>query len=238
MNSPTPGPSLICWNESSRRDRVLVCIPWAGAGAGPYRAWGPVLGDRTSVYGARLAGRESRYNEAPPVSIGTAAAELAAAIAQLPSARIDLLGHCSGAIVAFEVARALRRMAGKSVASLTVVGQVAPSLLSESPTDDDLRLYVPADLRRETELMDLLIPIIEADTRMIMGYEYAPDEPLEIPITAVRGSLDPAVTDDDLVHWADETTDRFMCSVVEGADHLFSGVAWLALAREVGRAPH
>jgi len=236
MNSAAPRSSLVCWNKSSSHDHALVCIPWAGAGAAPYRAWPRVLGDHTRVYGVRLGGRETRFSEPPPGSIAAAVAELAAAIAELPVARVHLHGHCSGAIIAFEVARVLRRTAGIPVTGLTIVSQVAPILLSGSPIEKDLQRYVPAELQREPEMAELLIPIIEADTRMIADYEYIPDEPLGIPITAIWGSSDDGLTDEDLAHWAAETTGRFARRVVEGAGPLSGDAGGLDLAREVRQA--
>src|SRR6185437_12280053 len=209
---------------------VLVCIPWAGAGAASYRAWVPVIGRFARVYGARLGGRETRYCEPPPGTVAAAAAELAAAIGQLPGDRVHLHGHCSGATIAFEVARALRRTGGRSVTGLTVVGQEAPVLLAGSAVDEDLLRCVPAELQCEPEMAELLMPIIEADTRMIADYEYVPDEPLSIPITAIRGSCDDGVADEDLTPWAAETTGPFALRVVDGAGHLFSDAGWLDLA--------
>ena len=57
MSDATRPANLICWNERSRADRALVCIPWAGAGAAPFRRWVPVLGNATRIYGVRFAGR-------------------------------------------------------------------------------------------------------------------------------------------------------------------------------------
>ncbi|MFD7027458.1 alpha/beta fold hydrolase [Streptomyces sp. NPDC059917] len=227
-----PAKSLICWNESSPHDDAVVCIPWAGAGARPFRAWASTIDGTARLYGARLSGREARFNEPPPASIAGVAAELAQAIAQLREKRVHLVGHCSGAIIAFEVARALRMMDAPALGGLVVVNQVAPGLLADSLSEeDDPRRYIPEGASVDPELMDLLVAVMEADMQMIRRYEYVPGERLDIPITAIGGA--DGVTEDDLVRWADETTGGLVCRRIEDADHLFSGDAWTKLAEEV-----
>lgn len=232
--TPAPANSLICWNKSSQHDDAVVCIPWAGAGASPFRTWAPMIDGSARVYGARLPGREARFSEPPPTSIAEVAIELAHAITQLPEKRVHLVGHCSGAIIAFEVARALRKMAAPALGGLVVVNQVAPGLLADSLSDkDDPRRYIPVGASVDPELMEFLVAAMEADMYMINHYEYVAGRPLDVPIRAVGGADDPFVTEDDLVRWADETTGSFVCRRIEAADHLFSGDAWTKLAEEV-----
>ncbi len=227
---------LVSWNDARPEAPALVCIPWAGAGAAPYRAWVPVLGDRMQIHAARLAGREGRFGEQPRADIADVVAELGAALKALNGRPIHLLGHCSGAIIAFELARLARR-AGLWVTSLIVVGQVTPALFSDSPFDDDARRFVPLELHREPDLAKMLIALIDADTRMIKTYAYRPDAPLDIPISVLRGADDDSTTDGDLEKWSAETVGVFRRGAVAGADHLFAGDAsWLNLARAVGQA--
>ena len=231
MSDATRPANLICWNERSRADRALVCIPWAGAGAAPFRRWVPVLGNATRIYGVRFAGREARLHEPPATAVDTVVAELADAITRLPEEQVDLFGHCSGAILAFEVARALRNTAR---GSLIVVGQVAPRHFAQDRTAvEDARRYIPEHISRDPELMELLVPVMATDLRAFAGYRYRAGDPLDRPITAIRGSRDPYVSDAQLAHWSEETTRPLVCRRVDDADHLFSGAAWPALAGHV-----
>ena len=210
-----------------------MCLPWAGAGAVPFRSWAPVIGDHASVYGARLPGREARFREPPSTSMAAVVDELVESIRTLPEHRITLFGQCSGAIVAFEVARALRHLAVPSLELLVVASQVAPRSLSRSPlTDRDSRSYLPDELRGNAELTDLLAPIVEADTQLLARYVYPAGDPLDIPIAAIRGEHDP-MTSAELSTWSDETTAEFRSSSVANADQLISGEAWLRLPEQV-----
>lgn len=220
---------LVRWGEDAPDQDALVCLPWAGAGASPYRAWAPVFAGLLALYGVRFGGRESRIGEPPPASVAAAVGEVVTAVGQLPHPGIHVLGHCSGAIIAFEVARALRGANGR-VRGLTVVGQVAPSRLADSPLEGDPTRFIPAEFRGEPDLVELLAPVIAADTRAVAGYEYEPGPPLGVAITAIRSALDDELSDAELRHWAAETTARCDVQLLAGADHLFSGASWPALA--------
>lgn len=230
---------LVRWTLGGRYDRALLCIPWAGAGAAPFRTWVPVVGDVAAVYGVRAAGRETRFREDLPGTLGAVVEELVAAIGALSEERVVLFGHCSGAIAAFEVARALRNGAStRRVERLVVVGQMAPRLLDapSPPEEHDLERYVPEPLQTEPELVEHLLRAIAADMRLVTRYQYVEAEPLDVPLTAIRGGRDEALTDADVSRWCDETSAATTCTTVPDADHLFSGDAWLALAQEVRSA--
>jgi surfactin synthase thioesterase subunit len=230
--------SLVCWNPSCEARSALVCIPWAGAGAAPFRRWAHVIGECARIYGARLAGREARIRERPATELGIVIAELAEAITRLPEERIDLFGHCSGAIIAFEVARTLRDTAVPALQGLIVAGQIAPRRLAESAsTGYDPRRYISENLRGDAELMSLVVSVMEADLDAFKRYTYVPGDPLELPITAIRGGRDAYVSDADLAAWSEETTGLLTQRRVDNADHLFSSdVWWLSLAGEVLQA--
>src|SRR5262245_50180491 len=80
MSQPQP---LVCWSGARRHEAALVCIPWGGGGAAPFRAWAPLMGGTASVYAARLAGRETRFREPLPAQLSVVVDELAGAVAGL-----------------------------------------------------------------------------------------------------------------------------------------------------------
>jgi surfactin synthase thioesterase subunit len=212
---------------------ALVCIPWGGAGAVPFRAWCPLIGQTASVYAARLAGREARFRESLPAQLSTVVEELTEAVAGLAEPQVTLFGHCSGAIIAFEIARALRGSGTSALARLIVAAQLGPRALAGSPPGPDPQESIPEHLRGEPEFAELLVSVVAADMRMISNYEYVPAEPLDVPITVISGGRDATVTRDELAGWRAETTQETQWREVEHADHLFSGDAWLLLAEQV-----
>ncbi|MGW8363912.1 thioesterase II family protein [Streptomyces wedmorensis] len=233
MNTSRHSQALIPWSTEIRNETALVCIPWAGAGATPFRAWGPVVGDAADVYGVRLAGRESRQTEPPGTVLADTVAELVREVTALGVPRVALFGHCSGALLAFELAHALRRSAGApEVGHLLVASQLPPRAYAEAPvrSDDDLTRFVPEDLRSEPELLELLLPILAADMRLVSDYDHSASAPLDTRLTVVYGAEDEHLDRAAVDGWRAETTGAAELREVAGADHLFGGAAWPALA--------
>src|SRR3954464_277085 len=101
MTTPHRSSALVPWSAGAGDGTALVCIPWAGAGATPFRAWAPVIGDVATVHGVRLAGRESRQPAPLPTALDQVVAELVRDLVVLGPPRVALFGQCSGAILAF-----------------------------------------------------------------------------------------------------------------------------------------
>jgi surfactin synthase thioesterase subunit len=216
-----------------------VCIPWAGAGATPFRFWGPVIGDAADVYGVRLAGRESRQTEPLPASLGEVVDELVAELIALDVPHVALFGQCSGALLAYETAKRLHRSGeGPEVAHLLVASQLPPRVVAAGPTEsgEDLTRYVPEHLREEPELLEVLLPILAADMRLVSDYVYAPDAPLGVPVTVLYGAHDDLLDAAEIRGWRHETTGPSTFREIAGADHLFGGAAWLELAKAIRTA--
>jgi surfactin synthase thioesterase subunit len=230
---------LVPWSEPDEPTHVLLAVPHAAAGAAGFRSWGPAL-PGVAVYGVRFAGREARVAEAPATQMADVLAELTAAIEVLaPPVPLLLFGQCSGAIVAFELARRLRREGGAPVARLYVSGQVPARRLAaelRGAADDDVerRLRelggVPEAIWDEPELIELILPAAAADFAVVDGYAYAEEEPLDCPVTALVGDADELVERDLVAGWSDETRAGFDCRLVAGG-HLPDPVALAAAIR-------
>ncbi|WP_432921497.1 thioesterase II family protein [Microbispora sp. CA-135349] len=213
-----------------------MCIPWAGAGAAPFRSWGPLLGDVATVYGLRLAGRESRRTEPPADTMSHVVAETVAELADLGVSRVALFGQCSGAVLAFELAKALADPGrGIDVTRLIVASQRPPRDFAEAgiAVDQDLMTYVPAEFREEPDLVELLLPIIAADIELMSRYAYEPGDPLEVPLTVVYGAGDEVLGRAQVDGWHRVTTGPTSFHEIAGGDHLLEGEAWLELAETI-----
>jgi medium-chain acyl-[acyl-carrier-protein] hydrolase len=219
-----------------------VCVPHAGAGVAPFRSWRDHLPGEIELCAVRFPGRESRIAEPLIDEMGALVSSLADAIEHSLATPFALLGMCSGAVVAFELARELRRRDEPGPAQLLVAAQRAPHLraaLGEGAADgleprervhalggtDPLVLEHP-------ELMALLEPALQADFRLIDSYEYRPEAPLECPITAFAPGGDRYLEPAAVQAWSEETSAEFEHITLAG-DHLFSGPAWRALAESV-----
>jgi medium-chain acyl-[acyl-carrier-protein] hydrolase len=78
----------------------------------------------------------------------------------------------------------------------------------------------PEAVLENTELMQLLLPILRADFEVIETYVYAPGPPLECGITAFGGLQDRKASYDDLEVWREQTSASFSLQMLPG-DHFF-----------------
>ena len=106
-----------------------------------------------------------------------------------------------GALVAFEVARAVQARGGPPPAQLLVSGRRAPHLPARETDIHALdneafvaeigRRYgsIPAELLRHPDVMDLLLPVLCADITAIETHVHAPGEPLISAISVFGGDI-------------------------------------------------
>jgi medium-chain acyl-[acyl-carrier-protein] hydrolase len=219
-----------------RTERSLVCFPWAGAGALPFRNWAPLVPAGLTLRAMRSGGREDRIREQPPLELGPLIAKLAD---DLPdeAQRPVFFGHCLGALIAFEVARELRRRGRPQPSLLVVVGE-PPSLSGGDPPITDLRETlrsigsVSESALDDPIVFSLIEPAIAADLKLTASYEYRAEPPLAFPIDVFM----PTGAEPDEVEraqaWSRETTGVTRLHTIVGRN-LFPGEAWQPLAASV-----
>jgi surfactin synthase thioesterase subunit len=231
---------LVCWKRAPEGCASVVCFPWAGGGAAPFRHWAEWLPEDVGLWAVRLAGREARLSERPIDDLERLVAELADEVAALESEPFAFFGHCSGALIAFELTRELRRRDAPLPLQLLATSQPAPRLSRIPPSSErDLaeglrRLGGTSDrVLADRELFGLLRPAIEADLRLVESYAYASEPPLDVPIAVFAVEDDDSAALSSFEAWREETTRPFALVVLEG-DHLFTGPGWRVLADAVG----
>lgn len=238
MQMPSNTTSLVGWSEPSTSLPALVCIPWAGAGAAPFRSWAEAFEGHADVYAARLPGRESRLLEPPPASLSAMVDDVARVVGALPHPRLALFGHCSGAVIAFELARRLGTRTS-SVIHLLVASQLPPPRVAETDVAEleaeerMIRREVEETFAAEPELCELMLACLVADIRAVATYRYEAGELLDVPISVFVGSNDDDVRVADAEGWRAETSAPVRVHELEGAGHLFRGDAWSELALAV-----
>jgi surfactin synthase thioesterase subunit len=231
---------LVRWPESSSPAARLVCIGHAAAGASAFRTWSQVVPPHVEVSALRLPGRESRLREAPFDDLDALVDAALPALEEALEPPFALFGHCSGGLIAFELARELARRGRPQPLLLAVAGQVAPSAHAIPPEVRSLGLRERLELMgatgdavmRNDQLFAALEPAIAADFRMVDGYAYRPGAPLDSAIAVFVGTREQTAKDLAAPAWAAET--RAGCDVrLLEAGHFFDGEAWRELALAV-----
>ena len=169
--------------------------------------------------------------EAPFTRIEHLVPALAEALRPQLDKPFAFFGHSMGAMIAFELARELRRRGQTPPLHLLVAGRRAPQVPAREEDIHDLpdeeffnKLRelngTPEEVLQHTELMRLLAPVLRADFAVNETYQLLPEEPFDFGISAFGGLSDLEVTRDDLTGWQVHTRGRFKLRMLPG-DHFF-----------------
>jgi medium-chain acyl-[acyl-carrier-protein] hydrolase len=209
----------------------LYCFPFAGGSSVAFRDWGQALPKDVEVWGVQLPGRESRFKEEPYTRIADLVSDVAGAVSRRTDVPFVFFGHSMGALVAFLLARELRRRRQAGPELLMVSGRRAPQRPDSDPPIHALPEHeflakirefngTPEAVFQSAELLQLLIPVLRADFAVCETYEYQDEEPLACPIVALNGVQDPEVSSEDAAAWADQTSGSFTLRMFPG-DHFY-----------------
>lgn len=211
-----------------------------------FRAWPKGLRG-ADVRPVQLPGRGGRFREAPYTQVRGLAVDACDGLKEHLAEPFALFGHSFGALVAFEVARELRRRGGPQPAHLFISGRRGPRRPDPVPPLhglSDVRFLaevrsryggIPDAILEEPELLALLLPTLRADLQAVETYTYEPDTPLEVPISAFGGLDDPWAGLEDLEAWRDETRGGFRITRFRGGHfYLNESEAEAALLETLG----
>lgn len=215
----------------------LFCFPHAGAGVSPYFAWAKLFSPEIEVVGVQLPGRENRISEAPLCRLEDIISMLYTDIEPFLTMPFAFFGHSMGALVAFEMARHLRREGRPQPFHLFVSGRAAPHLpvrrLHELPTPellDHIRTFsgTADEVLQSEEMQSIFLPLLRVDFSVCATHVHREAPPLNCPITAFGGDNDATATREMIAGWQRQTTRALRIHAFSGS-HFFV----LASAREV-----
>ena len=202
-------------------------------GARLFRGWEESLPEEVELCPIELPGRGTRLGEPAVPDMDSLVKPMAEALEPLRDLPYAVLGISMGALVGFELARALRSLHGSEPAALLAVSQNAPSaplgrLPARTMSDDELR----ASLRHfggmpawkcwtTPRMMRLFLPVLRADYSVVDTYEYEAGEPLRCPIHLFAGTEDPSVSDEGLGGWRRETLSSVIWDSFTGGHFFF-----------------
>lgn len=213
----------------------LLCFPYAGGSATVFRGWERLVPEGVEVLPVRLPGRAERWREDPFTDLDLLVDALAGPTSEYIDEPYAFFGHSMGALIAFDLARRLRRDHGREPVHLFVASCNPPLADVPMPVlakldDEKLRaklvdLGLADEVLAEEELMDALLPLVRADLNIADGYVDRDGNPLDCPMTAFHGRRDPMVSENDMALWAKGTTGPFALRQVQSA-HLFDEQGW------------
>lgn len=217
---PQPNPSA---------EGRLFIFPYAGGSPAAFSKW---TAGNIETHIAHYPGRGSRFNEPAIKRLDLLVENLSREIQPLLDKPFALFGHSMGGLIAFELARSLRRLSLPRPTRLFISACGAPHLPDPNPPihslpDDEfleaLKKFngIPAEILNQPEALALLLPILRADFEAVETYRFDSNEPpLDIPITAFGGLDDERVRREGLEGWASRTGSRFEAHFFPGG-HFF-----------------
>jgi len=142
-----------------------------------------------------------------------------------------IFGHSMGGLIAFELARQLRRKQARGPSHLFISSCPPPQIPDRSPHihawPDEAFLaelqnrYEPsADLFMDAELTRLCLPVLRADMAVYESYVFVRGEPLDTPITVFSGREDRKLKPVQLAGWRTQTKSSFTVKTFPG-NHFF-----------------
>lgn len=175
--------------------------------------WASRLPESIELSAVQLPGRETRLSEQPLTHMKDILDGLMAEITEQIDRPYALFGHSMGALICFELWRALQRHGAPAPAGLFVSGRRAPSLpnpegnihtLSDQDFVDELsRRYngIPQVIRDHSEMMQMFVPIMRSDLTVIETYEFIAGPILDLPVFLYGGRDDAQLSRSSIEAW-------------------------------------
>jgi medium-chain acyl-[acyl-carrier-protein] hydrolase len=175
-------------------------------------------------------GREGRFREEPYTRMEPLLAELTTVL-DLTSGPFAFFGHSLGALVAFALARELRRLGKRAPSLLVVSGYPAPQLhrdrphVAHLPHDEfvaTLREHfdVTDELLDNPALAEMALPVLRADLAIVETFTYRDEPPLDLPLAAFGGIGDPEASEEQIRGWQAQSTQPVRVRMFPGG-HFF-----------------
>lgn len=217
--------SLRLWSDPDDARMWLLCLPPAGGAGHLFRDWADLLPAALGVAALELPGHGTRAAEPLADDVAALTAELARDAVPLTDRPVVLFGHSMGAILAFDVARALRRTRHRRPAALIVAASEPPDAptATAEPSDDQLADWLrdwggtAPELLADPEYLATLLTVLRGDLAMMARRVRHAEPPLDCPLHVYLGADDPTV---DPTGWADHTTAAHTTDVFPGG-HFF-----------------
>jgi len=231
MNNRTMNKIIKVFKTNANSVCRLFCFPFAGGSASFFRDWQNISEQNgIELCAIQMPGREDRIGEGLFTDVDKAVTEIVEAMIDFQDKPYAFFGHSMGTLISFEVTRKLRLLNMRQPDILFVSSGKAPHIqprrMLHKLSDECFLLKInelggiPDIILENQDLINLYLPILRADFKMIETYQYTDSQPLDINIVAYGGRLDREVRYQDIAAWEGYSVKPFSIHVYEG-DHFY-----------------
>jgi medium-chain acyl-[acyl-carrier-protein] hydrolase len=211
----------------------LFCLPYAGGSAMIYHRWKRSLHGTIQLCPIELTGRGKRFTEPYYDSLLAAVEDVYELVKpELNRGPYAFFGHSMGSLLAYELARKIETLPHPKPLHLFLSGGNPPHLknnekIYHTMPEEEFKVEIlkmggtPREVFEHKELLEIFIPLLRADYKIIETYEFQPDHPVfDYGITGFYGKADEEATGDKMREWQQYTKTQFWLHEYEGG-HFF-----------------
>lgn len=190
----------------------LICFPYSGGSASYYAPWKTSYPDEINILPVAYPMRELRMKEEMPDSLVSLARNFVDDNEELFSVPFAFFGHCTGALVAYEAAKYIRKTLKKDPSAFFVSSSASPvcimfegritdasdEVMTEHLIGDGI---INADFAKQDIYRKYVLPILRKDLQLHEEYRCESVEPLRCPIIAAYGTQDKLLTAQNVDDW-------------------------------------
>jgi acyl transferase domain-containing protein/surfactin synthase thioesterase subunit/acyl carrier protein len=232
QSSSTEAPNPLHWFVISKPKPKatfrVFCFHDAGGNASLYETWAGAFSEHIELISVELPGRGRRTGEKAYSDIHHLILDLKPVLVPMLNKPFAFFGHSMGGLVAFEIARELRK--SNLNVPTTLFFSSTPGLTTYSRRDVDhtlsdqelVTIFPHLDKKNigDDEMQQLLLNLLRTDLCLLNNYRYVKEEPLDIPVVVIHGSDDPKVKREQAEKWSEDTSSS--CKVItRPGDHRY-----------------
>lgn len=228
----------------------LLCVPYGGGSTLVFQGWQAFFPDDVEVCPVSLPGRGDRLGEPLVPDVYQLVDDLEEEVLRSVDTPFVLYGHSFGALIGYLLGLRLQARGLTSLRHLCVgafsspggrgnpfqlecLAEIAAAGYPGMPSTEDIQALDTDDLRRlaailrfplrpamDRSFLRMALPVLVNDIRLVGSFRHEDAVPLDVPITAVHGSGDDRVEEQQMRDWKRWTTRDLDFHVLDG-DHFF-----------------
>lgn len=209
---------------------TAMLVPFAGGSAQLFFSWRAFISKRVALYAVELPGRGRCAGMPFSDSVFDLAEQVCDSIMSRDLNLEVIFGHSLGALIVFEILRALRRRNAPMPRTCVLSGRISPTLPSSCGlpklTKQDLVNYLkdlggtPQSVLESESILEMTLPVLRADLEMIGRYHHTPESPLSTDAIVLGGMDDDRVPLPGLLEWQSQFCGSFDLRMYSGG-HFF-----------------